>query len=82
LPDADSADARIEDLAREIRSTPYLQPLAERPLMLTMMADLHASDGGRLRGGRAGLYERSVELRLVRPTDAGTGCAILRVGRL
>jgi len=64
--DADSADARIEDLVREIRSTPYLQPLAERPLMLTMMADLHASAGGRLRGGRAGLYERSVELLLDR----------------
>jgi formylglycine-generating enzyme required for sulfatase activity len=64
--DADSAAARIEDLVREIRSTPYLQSLAERPLMLTMMADLHASAGGRLRGGRAGLYERSVELLLDR----------------
>ena len=34
--------------------------------MLTMMSDLHASGGGRLRGGRAGIYERSVELLLDR----------------
>lgn len=34
--------------------------------MLTMMAGLHAARGGRLRGGRAGLYEKSVELLLDR----------------
>ena len=64
--DAEQAERRSVELWQEIRSTPYLMPLAERPLMLTMMADLHASAGGRLRGGRAGLYERSVELLLDR----------------
>jgi len=34
--------------------------------MLSMMADLHAAGGGRLRGGRAGIYEQSVELLLDR----------------
>ena len=53
-------------LIREIEASPYLKPLAQRPLMLTMMTDLHASSGGRLPGGRAGLYERSVELLLDR----------------
>ncbi len=60
------AKQRSEALRREIAATEYLKPLAERPLMLTMMADLHATGGGRLPGGRAGLYERSVELLLDR----------------
>ncbi len=59
-------ERRSEALGREIAAASYLQPLAERPLMLTMMADLHATGGGRLPGGRAGLYERSVELLLDR----------------
>ncbi|MCP3994881.1 MAG: NACHT domain-containing protein [bacterium] len=62
----DQAQRRSRDLVREIESTEYLTPLAERPLMLTMMTDLHAAGGGRLRGGRASLYERSVELLLDR----------------
>ena len=64
--DAEQARERSEDLWREIASRSYLRPLAECPLMLTMMVDLHASGGGRLRGGRAGLYEGSVELLLDR----------------
>ena len=64
--DPERAETRSADLWRQISSTTYLQPLAELPLMLTMMTDLHASAGGRLRGGRAGIYERSVELLLDR----------------
>lgn len=64
--DAERAQERGAGLWREIESTAYLRPLAELPLMLTMMADLHASTGGRFRGGRAGIYEASVELLLDR----------------
>ena len=64
--DAERAQERGAGLWREISSTAYLRPLAELPLMLTMMTDLHASTGGRLRGGRAGIYEASVELLLDR----------------
>ncbi len=64
--DAEQAEQRSADLWREIESTRYLKPMAQLPLMLTMMTDLHASSGGRLRGGRAGLYKRSVELLLDR----------------
>ncbi len=64
--DPERAEARSAELWRQISSTPYLEPLAGLPLMLTMMTDLHASGGGRLRGGRAGIYERSVELLLDR----------------
>ena len=68
--DPERADRRAARLLEEIRSTGYLEPLAELPLMLTMMADLHASSGGRLPDGRAGLYERSVELLLDRWNEA------------
>ncbi len=64
--DAAQAEKRSAALWREIRASAHLKPLAERPLLLTMMADLHATSGGRLPGGRAGLYERSVELLLDR----------------
>lgn len=60
------ATAGKDDLWRRISSETYLQPLAQRPLMLTMIADLHARNGGRLSGGRASLYEDSVELLLDR----------------
>ncbi len=63
---AEQAQRQGAALWREIESSPHLRPLAERPLLLTMMADLHAASGGRLPGGRAGLYERSVELLLDR----------------
>ena len=55
------------DLVAQIERIAYLGPLAQSPLMLTMMADLHASNGGRLpTGGRAALYAGSVELLLDR----------------
>ncbi len=64
--DAAQADRGSDRLWRDIAASDYLTALAERPLMLTMMTDLHASSGGRLPGGRAGLYEQSVELLLDR----------------
>ena len=51
-------------LQREVETWHYLQQLAERPLLLTMMAELHTARGGRLPGGRANLYEESVTLLL------------------
>ncbi len=63
---AEAVERRSDRLWRQISSTAYLEPLAERPLLLTMMSDLHARGGGRLPGGRAALYERSVELLLDR----------------
>ena len=64
--DRELAGKRSQKLLRELEAASYLAPISERPLMLTMMADLHASSGGRLPGGRAGLYERSVVLLLDR----------------
>ncbi len=81
--DADQAERRSADLWREIAAARYLRPLAERPLMLTMMTDLHASGGGRLRGGRAGIYEESVELLLDRwneVRDVSVGTAVEQLG--
>jgi len=74
----EQAEGLTESLVGEIERTDYLQPLAERPLMLSMMADLHWASDGRFRGGRAGLYEESVRLLLDRWNDArergeGTG---------
>ncbi len=63
---AEQAERSSAGLIREIEASDYLKPLAERPLMLTLMTDLHAACGGRLPGGRAGLYEESVKLLLDR----------------
>jgi formylglycine-generating enzyme required for sulfatase activity len=62
----EQAASHAADLVHEIERTPYLQPLAERPLMLSMMANVHAAGGGRFQGGRAELYEESVKLLLDR----------------
>lgn len=51
-----------EDLLREIRSQESLQKLAEQPLMLTMMTDLHTREGGTLPSTRSLLFEESVGL--------------------
>ncbi len=60
------AAGRAGDLLRELWEGHTLQPLAENPLMLTMMVDLHASGGGHFEGGRAEIYEQSVVLLLDR----------------
>ena len=64
----------VADLLAQIERTSYLEPLARSPLMLTMMADLHASNGGRLPGGgRAALYRESVALLLDRWNETREG---------
>jgi formylglycine-generating enzyme required for sulfatase activity len=65
----EQAESRSRDLWDVVRTRPELQPLAELPLMLTMMADLHASMGA-LPMNRAELYERSAELLLDRWNQA------------
>ncbi|MBT9099614.1 NACHT domain-containing protein [Methylovulum psychrotolerans] len=56
---------RVEDLLDKVEHQPHLQELAERPLLLTLIAILHAS-GGRLPEDRVKLYEKSVDLLLYR----------------
>jgi len=64
--DEDQVDNRSADLIGRISQAEYLERLAKRPLMLTMITDLHASEGGRIFGGRAELYKRSLDLLLDR----------------
>ncbi len=52
----------VADLLGQIQQQSSLQPLAEQPLLLTMMTDLHTSRGGRLPGARSMLFEESVGL--------------------
>ncbi|HTN85391.1 MAG TPA: SUMF1/EgtB/PvdO family nonheme iron enzyme [Sorangium sp.] len=61
-------------LARDLREAvtrPDLRELAPNPLLLTVMALVHASDG-RLPGARALLYDRTVDLLLWRWDDHRT----------
>ena len=51
-------------LLSDIDSDEGYRSLAARPLMLTVMADVAASQGGLLGGGKVELYERSAELLL------------------
>ena len=70
----DRQQAMSADLKQQIAVTDYLQPLAQRPLMLTMMADVHASNSGRLpAGGRAALYRKSIDLLLDRWNETRDG---------
>ena len=61
----DAALIRAELLAQRLRERRYLADLASRPLLLTLIAALHAS-GGDLPEDRADLYEKSVQLLVVR----------------
>lgn len=56
---------RIPDLIARVENQPHLRELAERPLLLTLIATLHAG-GGRLPEDRARLYKDSVDLLLFR----------------
>ena len=63
LSDA-AAKAGAERLTREVDRNPHIGELAERPLLLTLMARIQTEQGGSLPENREALYDQAVELLL------------------
>lgn len=59
-----AARDRAERLKREADRNPRIGELAERPLLLTLMAQLQTEGGGELPEKREALYDRAVEMLL------------------
>jgi formylglycine-generating enzyme required for sulfatase activity len=64
LPSPGEGERKMTDLL-DARQRPDLAPLARNPLLLTLMATLHANRG-RLPDDRADLYSESVDLLMLR----------------
>ena len=60
----DDWEGRAAELKHALRSKPQLFSLARSPLLLTLMASLHAYRGGSLPDRRAQLYEEATEMLL------------------
>lgn len=67
--DPQKATVRAAQLQNAIFANPRLYELAERPLLLTLTAGIHAFRQGQLPEGRAALYEEAVQLLLLRWED-------------
>ena len=79
LTEADAKD-RAATLQREVRHNPRLRELAERPLLLTLIAQLQTKGGGALPQRREALYDAAVTMLLdtwekLKPRTAPDGTA-------
>ena len=62
---AADAKRRCQTLQQDVARNPRIHELAERPLLLTLMAQLQTKGGGELPQRREILYERAVEMLLL-----------------